>query len=230
MSDVQEATFACQYCEKSFKREHTLAVHMCEPKRRFSEKTEKGVQLGLHTYNKFYQYTQDRNKTKSFDEFAKSPYYKAFVKFGRYVVNTKCINIERFVHFVITSGIKLDNWATDRTYTAFIEDLIINEPVSDALTRSIECSIAWAQERNMEAHDILRFGTDSVLCHYITQGKLSPWALYQSDSGQAFLGRLTPENTKIIFDMINPDLWYITFSRGADDVEFAQDMLKQAGW
>ena len=52
---------------------------MCEPKRRFQEQDERGVQLGLHAYLKFYELTQGSAKLKTFDDFATSPYYRAVV-------------------------------------------------------------------------------------------------------------------------------------------------------
>jgi hypothetical protein len=50
--------FTCRYCEKSFHKETTLAVHVCEQKRRWQEQDEVGVQLGLQAYLRFYEITQ----------------------------------------------------------------------------------------------------------------------------------------------------------------------------
>ena len=47
--------FVCEYCKTGYMKEKTLAVHMCEQKRRALQKNEKRVQLGLITFNKFYQ-------------------------------------------------------------------------------------------------------------------------------------------------------------------------------
>ena len=63
-------TYECRYCKKSFVKETSLAVHMCEPKRRFQEQDERGVQLGLHAYLKFYEMTQGSARLKSFEDFA----------------------------------------------------------------------------------------------------------------------------------------------------------------
>jgi len=43
----------CNYCSKSFKKESTLAVHLCEQKRRHMQKDEKHVQLGFRSYQLF---------------------------------------------------------------------------------------------------------------------------------------------------------------------------------
>jgi hypothetical protein len=46
-------TFTCNFCKKDFAKETSIAVHMCEPKRRRMEKDERGVQLGFQAYIKF---------------------------------------------------------------------------------------------------------------------------------------------------------------------------------
>jgi hypothetical protein len=230
MAKVIAETYQCQYCKKDFARENSLVVHMCEQKRRFSEQGEKGVKLGLLTYNKFYQHTQNRNKTKSFEEFAKSPYYKAFVKFGRYVTSSHCIAVERFIRFVITSNIKLDNWAKDSTYTKFLDDLIKKENVQEALVRSIESSIEWGNDKNMQPQDMLRYGSENRICQWVNAGKVSPWALYHSQSGVKLIQRLSSEQRTMIWDMIDPEYWDGVFSSRTADVAFAEEILKEAGW
>ena len=86
-STEQTESYTCKYCEREFKRESSLAVHICEQKKRYQEKDERGVQIGYQAYIKFFEYTQGSAKLKTFDDFAASPYYRAFVKFGRYCVS-----------------------------------------------------------------------------------------------------------------------------------------------
>lgn len=225
-----EEPYVCKYCEKGFKRERTLAVHVCEQKRRHMSKDDKGVALGFHTYNKFYQHAQGDHMHKTYEEFAQSPYYTAFVKFGNYCLKTKCIKIERFIDWVVASGIKLDQWATDATYTKFLEKILKTENVNDALTRAIEYSIEWGEEKQMKPEDVLRYGSENRLCHAIVTGKLSPWVIYQSASGQEFLGKLNSEQMQIIWDVIDPDYWADVFEVKPSDTSYVQEMLKNAGW
>ena len=56
-----EKPYVCEYCGVGFTREKTLAVHMCQPKRRFLQRGEKRVQLGLIAFNKFYYKIQKTN-------------------------------------------------------------------------------------------------------------------------------------------------------------------------
>ena len=81
-----ELNYKCEHCGKLFAKEKTLVVHLCEQKRRHLSKNEKHVQMGLMTYQKFYEITQKAKQPKTFEEFAKSPYYTAFVKFGSFKI------------------------------------------------------------------------------------------------------------------------------------------------
>ena len=93
--------YQCRYCRKDFVKETTLAVHVCEPKRRHQEKDERGVQLGFQAYIRFYELTQGSAKLKTFDDFVESSFYRAFVKFGRYCVAIKAINPARFTEWLL---------------------------------------------------------------------------------------------------------------------------------
>ena len=102
--------YTCQYCQTSYTKEKTLAVHLCEQKRRHLQKDERRVQLGYMTFVRFYQISQKLDGTKTYEEFCKSPYYNAFVKFGSFVSNVKPMYPENYIDYVIKSGVKLDHW------------------------------------------------------------------------------------------------------------------------
>ena len=38
----------CAFCKKEFIKETSIAVHMCEPKRRRQERSERGVELAFN--------------------------------------------------------------------------------------------------------------------------------------------------------------------------------------
>ena len=64
--------FQCNYCHKDFARETSMAVHMCEPKRRRLNKDDRGAQLGFQAYIRFYEQTQGSARLKTFDDFCDS--------------------------------------------------------------------------------------------------------------------------------------------------------------
>src|SRR6056300_1236150 len=136
--------YICEYCNTGYTREKTLAVHMCQPKRRALQKNEKRVQLGMYAFNQFYKLSANSKKDKTYEEFCKSPYYNAFVKFGSFISNVKPLYPEKYIDYVVTSGVKLDHWCKDEMYEKYAIEFILKEDVHTALERSIKHMMEWA--------------------------------------------------------------------------------------
>jgi len=220
----------CQYCKKDFIKEASLAVHSCEPRRRRQEKDEAGVRLGFQAYIKFYELTQGSAKLKTYDDFADSPYYKAFVKFGRYCVGIRAINPSRFTEWVLKQNKKLDHWAKDSVYTEYLQDYLRVENVNDALARAIEFGIDWAEKSGHPAHDCLRYGNNNSMAYAVSTGRISPWVIYNCESGQKFLSELDETQIAMVWPYIDADCWMRKFKDYPADQEYAKLMLEKAGW
>ena len=203
---------------------------MCEPKRRRMQKDESGVRLGFQAYIKFYETMQGSAKNKTYDDFCESSYYKAFVKFGRYCVNTHVINPPQFMNWLLKNSKKIDRWCSDQIYTEYLTQHLLVEAVDDALKRAIEHSIRWEETTGHPAKDMLRYGNANALCYDITAGRISPWVIYNSQSGIEFLGNLSTEQVAIVWPYINSDAWHKKFNNYPADQEFVKDILTQAGW
>jgi hypothetical protein len=223
-------TFTCNFCKKSFAKESTLEVHMCEPKRRHLNKDDPGVRLGFMAYIKFYEMMQGSAKLKTYDHFAESSYYLAFVKFGRYCVDIKAINPAQFMNWLLKNQKKIDKWTSDKFYTEYLLWYLPIEAVDDALARAMEYSIDWEEKQGSPSQDCVRYGNPNAICYAITAGRLSPWVIYNSESGQKFLTECNQEQIAMIWVYINSDVWHKKFSDYPADQEYAKDILKKAGW
>lgn len=223
-------TYTCQYCEKTFQRETSLAVHVCEAKRRYQERDEVGVQIGLQSYLRFYEITQGSARLKTFDDFARSPYYRAFVRFGRYCVAIRAINIARLIEWLLKNNKKIDHWCRDAVYAEYLQEHLRQETATDALARAMEQAISWSEETGNPDRDYLRFGNSNAICYAITTGRISAWVLYNSDSGMEFLGNLNQEQIAMIWPFIDADFWQRRFRDYRADAEYVREMLTKAGW
>jgi hypothetical protein len=175
----------CTYCDKTFARERTLQVHLCEPKRRHLQKNEKWVQNAFMVFRRFYEIHQNANTPKTYEEFCNSSYYNAFVKFGRFIMNINPLYPEKYIDYVLTSKIKLDHWARDDLYESYLIDALKNEPVEAALQRSIATMMDWAQEQHAQWSDYFRLVNTPRAVHHIQQGKISPWLLLGCSAGKS---------------------------------------------
>jgi hypothetical protein len=222
--------YKCQYCKKDFQKETSLAVHLCEPKRRMQERSERGVELGYQAYLRFYEMTQGSAKLKTYEQFAESPYYRAFVKFGRYCVNTRTVNPKQFLEWLLKNNKKIDRWASDQLYTEYLLTYLQVENINDAMARAIEFGIEWAEKHSAQPHDCLRYGNNNAMCYAVTAGRISPWIIYNCDSGQKFLSELDSTQIAMIWPYIDSDVWQKKFQDYPADQEYVREILTKAGW
>jgi hypothetical protein len=230
MKKTAETKHGCEFCKREFVRESTMLKHICEYKHRWLERDNRGNQIGFQSFVQFYQKHSASKKPKTYEEFIKSAYYTAFVKFGRYCLELNVVNVPRMVDYYLKENIKLDNWATDTNYTKFLIDYLKLEDPLDAIARSIETTIALAKLDGIQSKDSLRYGNKNKLCYAITAGKISPWMLYQSDSGIQFIESLDVTQQKMILDYINPEQWAIKFKRSSNIIGQVKELLNAAGY
>jgi len=225
-------SYTCKYCKRSFTKESTLTAHACEQKLRFQQEKEVGVQLGFKAYLRFYEITQGSAKFKTYIDFAGSTFYKAFVKFGRHLVDIKVVNASAFIDWLLKNNKKLDHWCHEKHYAEWLFQYLRKEAVQDALERSLREMQDYAdsnQELQGNFVDFFRRGNSNRICQYIANGRISAWVVYNCPSGIAWLDTLNEEQIAIIISYIDPDFWQQKFKNYVADAEWCKDILKKAG-
>jgi hypothetical protein len=225
-----ETKYGCEFCKREFLRESTVLKHLCEYKQRWITKDLHGNRIGFQSWVQFYTKNTSSKKKRTYEDFIKSAYYTAFVKFGTYCVDVNVINVSRFVDWLLKNQIKIDTWCQDTIYTKFlIEYLRIEDPL-DAIARSVQTTIDLSEPERLLSKDYLRYGNSNKICYAITTGKISPWMLYHSDSGTKFLDKLDQTQVKIVIDYINHELWAIKFKREPENVQQVKELLNAGGY
>ena len=207
-----------------------MFVHACEQKKRFQNQDQPSVKIGYEAYLKFYQVTQGSRKSKTYEHFAKSSYYRAFIKFGHYVTSIRAINIIRFTEWLINNNKKLDFWCSDKLYNEYLLEYTRKENVSDALGRAVNSALNWSEEHDLPISDYLRYGNINMLCYEVGSGRLSAWVLYNCASGNEMLARCNSQEVESIWQWIDSDVWGVKFKRKVADVKHCKEILKEMGW
>ena len=231
MTSESSLNFKCKYCERDFRKESTLTAHLCEPKRRWQQETETGVQFGLRAYLQFYETTQGSAQLKSYMDFVASPYYNAFVRFGRHLVAIRCINSNSYTAWLLKNNKKLDHWCKDKFYEEWLHEYIRREAVQDALERGLKQMEEYANgDSGLASYShYFKYGNHNRICYHITTGRVSPWIVYNCDSGIEFLESISAEHLAIVLPWIDPDYWNRKFKDYVADVEWCKHVLDQAG-
>jgi hypothetical protein len=201
---------------------------MCEQKRRALQKNEKRVQLGYYAFVRFYQLSANYKGTKTYEEFCKSSFYNAFVKFGSFVSNVKPLYSEKYIDYIVTSNIKIDRWCNEEVYEKYANEQIRKEAVETALERSIETMTAWATEKNSVWNHYFVYATANRITWDIKDGKISPWLILNCASGKQALSKFSDEQLEMISNVIDPKHWTIRFKRQPADIELVKNIAKQA--
>jgi hypothetical protein len=225
---LAQQPYICQFCKKGFMKENTLAVHICEQKRRALARTEKHVILGYDTYNRFYKRTQNFKGDKSYDDFARSPYYNAFVKFGSFVSNVNPLYPERFMDYVVTSGVKLDHWCRDELYDKYVVDLIKTETVETALQRSITHMMSWGEDNQAAWNHYFLYVSLSRATYDIKDGKISPWIVLNSTNGKSMIRKFSDEQLNAVNVIMDIPFWLNKFKRLTADVELVKQVVRES--
>jgi hypothetical protein len=221
-------TFSCSHCNTKFSKEKTLMVHMCEQKRRHLAKDEKHVILGFYTFNKFYQLNQKNNVDKTYEEFSRSSYYNAFVKFGSFVNNISPLYPNKFIEWVVKSGVKIDHWCRDELYEKYVIELIHTESVETALERSINHMTLWAESNNSVWNHYFNYVSTNRAMFDIKDGKISPWILLNSTKGKELLNQFRDDQLAAISNIIDPQVWVKKFKKQIKDLELVKNIIKES--
>jgi len=229
MIDLVDQPFNCVHCSKSFMKEKTLIAHMCEQKRRVLQKDEKRVQTGFFAYNRFYQLTQAAKKQKPYSDFCKSAYYNAFVKFGSFINNVNPLYPERFIDYVIKSGVKLDHWCRDELYDKYLSELVKIEPVESAVQRSLQYMMEWGDENNANFAHYFNYVSVNRAVHNIRDGKISPWMVMNSAGGVELLKQFSDEQLELVNQTLDIPFWAKKIKDNPADVALVKEVCKEAG-
>ena len=229
MIQLAEQPFNCVHCNKAFMKEKTLYAHMCENKRRAMQKDEKRVQAGMMAFNRFFRLTQGAKKDKTYDDFIKSPYYNAFVKFGSFINNVMPIYPDKFMDYVIKSGVKLDQWCRDELYETYLYEMIKTEPVESAVQRSLQTMMEWGDISQAQFNHYFNYVNLNRAVHDIRNGKISPWLLLNCASGKKMLNNFSNEQLDLIAPAFDLPFWLKKFKQVPADIILVKEICDEAG-
>lgn len=226
----RKSEFVCSFCDKEFVTERSLLKHTCRTKLRFMDKDTPYCRLAYRAYYRFYEISISARKKKTFDDFIRSRYYSEFIKFGKYIIDNNILEPTNFIDFVIKSSIPIDKWLHSSLYEIYLRDLVKRESADDAAERTISLMCQWANEYGHEYFDFFRLIEPTLFVHYIKLGRISPWVLYNCDSGKELLEkRLNPDQISIIVEWIDPSFWAAKFKVNKEERESLFKFFKEQG-
>lgn len=225
--EIDQSEYRCDHCKRNFVKPGSLLKHLCEQKRRWQEKDKPANRIAFESWLKFYKMIQPTRKKKEYVDFISSAYYLGFVKFGLYCVEASVINPLNYVDYLLKDNVSLDNWISDKIYSKYLILYLRSEDAMIAIRRSIDNMLTLGEYENIQLRDVFRYVSINKICHYIINGKISPWIVYQSKTGHEFLSRLNDDQRNFIYEYIDPERWNIKFKRDKEEAKMINEVIKQ---
>lgn len=202
---------------------------MCEQKRRVLQKDEKRVQAGFMVYKRFYQLTQNDKKGKTYEQFCTSSYYNAFVKFGSFINNVNPIYPDKFIDYVIKSGVKLDHWCRDELYEKYLYEMLKVEPVEAAVQRTLQTMMEWGDEHSANFAHYFDYVSLNRAVHDLLNGRISPWLVLNSNSGKSMISKMSDEQLTMIAPVFDAKFWFKKFKDNPADTAMVNEICRETG-
>ena len=209
----------CKWCGKEFRSESTLAVHMCVKKRRWTDREMSHIRLSHRAFQMFYELNTSAKQPKSMEDFIMSPYYEAFVKYGRACQVNEWLEPEKYTEWLITKGVKLKQWTSDKSYNTYIQDFVRKETGLRALERTVVYLSKWSEETDNDWQSYFELVSPSRAVHDIRSAKISPWVIYLSKTGDELLKKFNDEQVEMIKDFIDHPFWMKLFANNKEEVK-----------
>lgn len=228
---LDKPQYCCEFCKRSFFNEKVLINHSCEKKRRWFKRDEPANRLAFMAWFRFYELNDfnGQKKSTSYMDFVYSPYYTAFVKFGKHIIDINASEPAKFIDFVLKNNLPIDKWTYDFVYEQYIRELIKKETPEQALERMILLMQQWSMQTDERWQDFFRKINTNLAIQWIRAGRISPWLLYNLDSALDMIDRCTPEQQRMIGEFAPVGPWKLRFKKNTEAIEWIKTTMKQAG-
>ncbi len=176
----------------------------------------------------FYRIGTNAKGEKSFDEFASSQYYTAFVKYAKYCIELRVDDVPEYTRWLLKNQVRIDRWTSDRNFSAWIKTRLKTESADRAIERTILFMHEWAKETKHEWNEYFRLVAPNLAVFHICSGKISPWVMYSSSQAQELLEKLSTEQIQMVTDYIDPYHWQRVMKTHAEDFKWAEGIMEEA--
>jgi hypothetical protein len=218
-------SFKCEYCGKSYKQERTIAAHMCRDKKRYLQKDEQHIKLGLTFFNEWYRIAMGHNGKKDYKAFMKSQYYGAFARFGLYVLEARVIAPDRYLSWLIVQQKPVDIWCKDSIYNEYLTEESKRETAERALERFVIHADKWSQRTGFHWTEYWNEVQVFSLVNDIKMGKISPWVFLSYNVAKQKLDELPVELLGEIADTIDLGFWQRKLTLNKPTVKWIDTVL-----
>lgn len=210
---IKKEEFKCYFCNKKFAREDTILSHKCIKRDRYNDRESRLMREALRIYLLFMSSNRltIKKDVEPLMHFIQSKYFNDFYDFANYVLNNDILEKERFLKYIMTSGISVLKWTTHAVLEDWVLQVIRNEHPERGVERSIMAIVEWSELTGNEWNTFFSTVSSSRAIAWIENGKISPWLLWTvpSEILRKLTDRLSDSELNYIIKFIDPTFFQI---------------------
>lgn len=211
--------FPCQHCGRVFSTEKIVLTHLCEQRRRFQQKDVPFARLGFEAFNEINMLMFGKDGLKSEEEFRKSEFYLACLRWGHFVIDINCVNIREYLRWLLKMSIPIDMWDKDKIYDSWLQNWVLIEDPWEAFERSVKKITEWGDSESKEYKNYFRQAGTARILTDIRNSSISGWLVFSCESGVSWLGSLGNGDLDLIWGWVDAQKWKILFNKKANIFE-----------
>lgn len=229
---IQEKRLYCTFCEKDFKRKSWFDKHMCDKKRRFLARNNISTIQAHRLFNHWQKKLRllRQGKTKTVEEFCKSPYYNLFIKLAEFTDKNHVVSSYQYLDWLIDQEIPEKGWCDPRDLSKYHRHVRAIEDPEVQVSTTIKSIETWCKDNDVDVPaEFFKRVTPGQALNMVRDNRLSPWVLFGYErSLNELMSRF--DGTEALFalhDHINVTYWANKVQRDKDECEMVQSLCTE---
>ena len=214
---TEKKEIVCQYCHKIFTSENRVLRHLCEQRRRYQQKDSLFARYGLEAFIAIQHTFFGKNKKITEEDFRKSDFYLACVRWGHFVIDIACLDFQKYLSWLLNLNIPLDKWNKEEIYDCWLQAHVFIENHWEAFERSIKTLISWGEETGNPYELYFNNAGTARIITDIRRGAITGWLIFCSKTGRKWLANINKSDLELIWEWINPARWKIALEKSPID-------------
>lgn len=225
----QRGEFPCHYCGRVFSTEKIVLSHLCEQRRRFQQKDTQFARFGFEAFNEINAHIFGRDAVKTEEEFRKSEFYLACLRWGHFVIDINCMDVREYLKWLLKLNIPIDKWDNDQIYDCWLQALVFEEDPWVSYERCIKSLARWSEETDSNyIHYFREAGTARIMTD-IRNGSVTGWLVFCSDSGKEWMGSISSSDLEIVWGWLDAARWKFRFEKLPEEFNQFNEMNTAIG-
>lgn len=198
--------WVCPYCKAVLKTKSGWNNHLCEKKKLAKEIGEANLHR-LFTYFVFWlKYNKLGTKTKTYDQFIRSPYFAAFCRL-QVAINFGVTDVKEYLRWISKENIPNAKWDNEDTILRFKKYVVKSLSIMDGALNSIEWLNDYCDSKDIQIDRVFDEASTGDLVKAIMSNQIHPVFVVTNQQINSLFTRLTDNALMDIMRYIDYDLW-----------------------